>query len=309
MAETLNSFLKKIETYCSDNQLVNDFGYGQISDLDASVELKYPLIWCDTDSATFNGPISNVNIIFKVLDIQRDNQDNKRDVDSDTLRIAKDLYNYLYISEFDDFEIDINSTLTKINEAYPTVLNGWEIQCSVQIFDDLNTCDIPLFKWEDSYVEFLFDDVSSANLVVGNSSNIINWNTTFNSNFKSLSNDFGGLFDLYEYFGTIIEDEQFMGISIIRIEDLNTIYKIGNRSFQDSTLNSIHLTECISIGNNTFQNCPLDTIYLPKVESFGTNCFVGVNGRTITLTIKKGMQTNSSIVNLINTNTVTLILV
>lgn len=308
MAETLNSFLKKIETYCSDNQLVNDFGYGQISDLDASVELKYPLIWCDTDSATFNGPISNVNIIFKVLDIQRDNQDNKRDVDSDTLRIAKDLYNYLYITQFDNFEIDINSSLTKINEAYPTVLNGWEIQCSVQIFDDLNTCDIPLFKWEDSYVRFLFDGRSSADTVVGDSSKLIDWNTTFNSNFKRLFDDIE-TYTLYEYFGTIIEDEQFANINIYEIEDLNTIYKIGDRSFQDSTLNSIYLTECVSIGENAFQNCPLDTIYLPKVESFGTGCFVGVNGRTITLTIKKGMEDDPSITQLINTNTVTLILV
>jgi hypothetical protein len=159
-----------------------------------------------------------------------------------------------------------------------------------------------------SYVRFLFDYKSSADAVVGDSSQLSDWNTAFNSNFTSLL-DVTKTYILYGYFGTTIGFQQFMNINIYEVQDLNTISLVEDSAFADSALNLIHLTECISIGDEAFKNCPLDTIYLPKVDTFDKNCFLGINSRTITLTIKNGMENNAEISQLIIDNIVTLILV
>jgi hypothetical protein len=104
-------------------------------------------------------------------------------------------------------------------------------------------------------------------------------------------------------------------------ETLQTIFlpvctSIGVYAFNTCiALHEVNLPNCVSVGDYAFQGCFSTanlyprTIYLPSVTAWGVEVFDSVVGTTVTLTIKSGQETNPAVVQLLNNNTITLVLV
>ena len=143
---TLNQLIKIIKTFADNHEQIEEFRYGDISNISQSETQSYPLLWMDLINAGVENNIFNMNISFKVLDIQKDDISNNIDTQNDTLLIIQDLYTYLnwLSSELGSFEINNNASIDKIKEAYNDVLNGFEIILTFYTTNNLNYCDIPI---------------------------------------------------------------------------------------------------------------------------------------------------------------------
>lgn len=140
--ETLNSFLKRLETFADNHKQINKFGFGLESDISAEEE-AYTLLWVDVDSVDYYENYKTMYFTMLIVDIQRDNQSNVKDTLNDNELITSDLVKYLMSSNFNDFELNITNSATKVREVLPDVLNGWRLNCSINIITDNNLCDIP----------------------------------------------------------------------------------------------------------------------------------------------------------------------
>lgn len=142
---SLNQIIDLFQIICQNHAQVNGFNFGEASDIAASEQEQYPLVWIDVLDSSIDSNTLTINIIVKVMDIQKDNQKNERDTLSDCLSIAQDIYaalcNPLYQ---DNFELQFNTQLTPLREALPDKVNGWEMSLAFDLMQDRNRCQIPL---------------------------------------------------------------------------------------------------------------------------------------------------------------------
>jgi hypothetical protein len=142
---TLNQIINLFETIATNHAQINGFNFGEASDISASEQEQYPLLWIDViDSAIDSNTLSLVMNV-KVLDIQKDDQTNERDTLSDTLSIAQDVYSALTNPIYQDyFLLSFATNLVPLREALADKVNGWEMNLTFELAQERNRCQIPL---------------------------------------------------------------------------------------------------------------------------------------------------------------------
>ena len=142
---TLNQIIDLLQTIASSHAQVNGFNFGEVTDISASEQEQYPLVWCDVIDSSIDSNTLTINMNIKVMDIQKDNQTNERDTLSDCLSISQDIYAALCNPTYQDyFQLQFNTQITPLREALPDKVNGWEMNLAFDLMQDRNRCQIPL---------------------------------------------------------------------------------------------------------------------------------------------------------------------
>jgi hypothetical protein len=75
-----------------------------------------------------------------VADRLKDDYSNQRDVMNDTLEIIKDVFTFLYLSEY---ESEWDATVEPFLERFEDVLAGWTMNLTITQPFDYNRCNVP----------------------------------------------------------------------------------------------------------------------------------------------------------------------
>lgn len=140
---TLNQILNDLTTICANMAQVKSFNFGEVSDISASEQERYPLVWADVVSSSISENTLLLSMVIRVMDIQKADQTNERDTLSDTLSIAQDIYAELNNPSYGEyFLIQQNVALNPMREALPDMVNGWEMGIIFELAQTRDRCQI-----------------------------------------------------------------------------------------------------------------------------------------------------------------------
>ncbi len=141
---TLNQILNNLTTICAAHAQINRFEFGEVSDISTQTE-AYPLVWADVQPSNIAEKTLTLNMLIRVMDIQKADQTNERDTLSDCLSIAQDVYAELNNSSYQDyFLIQPNVSLNPIREGLPDLVNGWEMNLVFELAQTRDRCQVPV---------------------------------------------------------------------------------------------------------------------------------------------------------------------
>ncbi len=142
---TLNQIINLFYAISQNHAQINGFNFGEVSDISASEQEQYPLLWIDVIDSGIESNTLSLNMNVKVMDIQKDDQTNERDTLSDTLSIAQDVYSALTNPIYQDyFLLSFATNLTPLREALADKVNGWEMNLTFELAQERNRCQIPI---------------------------------------------------------------------------------------------------------------------------------------------------------------------
>ena len=142
---TLNQIINLFEVIATNHAQINGFNFGEVSDISASEQEQYPLLWIDVIDSGIESNTLSLNMNVKVMDIQKDDQTNERDTLSDCLSIAQDVYSALCNPIYQDyFLLSFATNLVPLREALADKVNGWEMNLTFELMQERNRCQIPL---------------------------------------------------------------------------------------------------------------------------------------------------------------------
>ena len=142
---TLNQIINLFEVIATNHAQINGFNFGEVSDISASEQEQYPLLWIDVIDSSIESNTLSLNMNVKVMDIQKDDQTNERDTLSDCLSISQDVYSALTNPIYQDyFLLSFATNLVPLREALADKVNGWEMNLTFELAQERNRCQIPI---------------------------------------------------------------------------------------------------------------------------------------------------------------------
>ena len=146
--------LTDLSGMCYYHPQVNSFGFGSLDqltmDIETKQEPKYTRVYAIPGEVSLNQNIIQYNLSIVICDRVEDDLSNQRDVMSDTLEIAKDLFTIYYRSytqEEGAFTLDYDPlwgpSVSPFLERFETILGGWTLNLTVEQPFDYNRCDLP----------------------------------------------------------------------------------------------------------------------------------------------------------------------
>lgn len=118
--------------------------FGHISEISASEQEQYPLVWCDINDSQMSERMFTMNLSLYVLDIQRADGSNEIDVLSDTLSIGRDLVAALNNPIYQDyFNVQFDINFGQVREGFPDVVDGWKLDIGLDLMELNDRCQIP----------------------------------------------------------------------------------------------------------------------------------------------------------------------
>jgi len=142
---TLNQIINNLTTICNNHAMVKQFEFGEQYDISASLQQKYPLVWANVTNSNISDNILNLNMQILIMDIQKADSLNEKDTLSDCLSIARDIYAALNNPIYGDYYLISQSpSLIPIREAFPDLVNGWQMDITFQLPELKNRCQIPI---------------------------------------------------------------------------------------------------------------------------------------------------------------------
>jgi presenilin-like A22 family membrane protease len=123
-----------------------------------------------------------------------------------------------------------------------------------------------------------FDDITDADTLVGDSSNVEDWNLFFglpgwSTEFTSLSID-GSEITLIGGENIVLLNRLFEQVNIVSLDDQGCVCYVGESCFYQSSLVNVSLPSLTTLSDSCFNQCQsLETVSLPALTSAGDNCF------------------------------------
>ena len=136
------------------HEQINSFGFGDISqitmDIETQQEPKYTKMYVVPGQVILRQNRLNVNFNIIIMDQINADLSNQKEVMSDTLEIAKDIWTILYqsyTSAYGGFSIYYEPlkgpSVTPFLERYETILGGWTLAITLEQPFDYNSCVLP----------------------------------------------------------------------------------------------------------------------------------------------------------------------
>lgn len=142
---TLNQVLNAIQTVCNNHAQVKQYQFGEESEISASEQQIYPLVWANVVDSNIDEKTLKLNIDLLILDIQKPDTFNEQDTLSDTLSIAQDIYAALSNPDYqDNWTVEQSFQLSVVREALPDLVNGWRLPLTFNLEQLRDRCQIPL---------------------------------------------------------------------------------------------------------------------------------------------------------------------
>lgn len=123
---------------------INSFGFGDITQITMDLQTKkspvYTKLYIVPNDTILDRNQLTYNFQVIVADRLKDDYSNQRDVMNDTLEIIKDVFTYLYLSEY---ESEWGATVEPFLERFEDVLAGWTMNLTLTQPFDYNRCNVP----------------------------------------------------------------------------------------------------------------------------------------------------------------------
>lgn len=146
--------IQDISGMCYYHPQVSSFGFGTLDQLTVDIETKqepsYTRVYVIPGEVYLNQNLVTYNLSVVIADRLEDDLSNQRDVMSDTLEIAKDLFTIIYRSYTESqgaftlyYEPEWGPSVSPFLERFETVLAGWTLNLTINEPFDYNRCDLP----------------------------------------------------------------------------------------------------------------------------------------------------------------------
>jgi hypothetical protein len=150
---------KQILTYFSSiayhHEQIRSFGFGDLNqctnDITTKQEPRYTRLYIVPENVEFNQNHIHYNFNVLVMDVIEDDLSNQKEVMSDTLEIATDVWTVFwqsYTAEFGNFSQiivgDWEPSVTPFLERFDTFVGGWNMHIKMSAPFDYNTCNLPI---------------------------------------------------------------------------------------------------------------------------------------------------------------------
>lgn len=148
-----SQFVELFRDIATRHKMVHQFGYGNISDIDATTE-KTPLLWITPTAASMGRGVNSRYATFeltfniKVYDLVASDRFAEEYIQNDTIKILKDIVNEFsqhpwYMKS--DFSL-VNDTLdfTPFNQRFDGNYCGWEVNITLRTPNTDTFCGIPI---------------------------------------------------------------------------------------------------------------------------------------------------------------------
>jgi hypothetical protein len=164
---TYKEIINRIRTVVEDHRILQDFGYGQLSDLKTQSQLgpeeqgvDYPYLFLLPQTHQRQGSVMNYTFNMIVMDVARDEEgdqyDNYITIQSDCQQYIDDVLSQLYYFYSDQPEVTLTGiSYNPFKEKYQDELAGMTATITVQVPTPLNNCIAPFeqilsrWGWED----------------------------------------------------------------------------------------------------------------------------------------------------------------
>jgi hypothetical protein len=158
--------INRFRQAASDHLMIQDFGYGQLSDIKTQSQLgpeedgaDYPYMFLNSTTSNRNGPVMNYSFNVIMMDMARteegDVYDNYISIQSDCQQYIDDILARMYYFYTDKPDIQLTGiTYTPFKEKYQDELAGMTATITIQVPVPINACVAPfdfynaLENWE-----------------------------------------------------------------------------------------------------------------------------------------------------------------
>lgn len=149
---SINQIVAIIEDIALRQEMINDFGYGQLYNIGASEQMKFPYIWLENNNTTLlksdNGFKSH-SFTFNLYCLDKINfgEDNYTEIISDTHYILNTIVQEIaqhtfYIEKGLSLDGDIN--FFPVVEATDDNVNGWQMTITIKQPIRYTPCNSPI---------------------------------------------------------------------------------------------------------------------------------------------------------------------
>lgn len=152
---TYKEIINRFRQVTSDHFMLQDFGYGELSDIKTQSQLgpeeqgaDYPYLFLNPTSHTRTGPVMNYSFNMIVMDMARgeegDVYDNYITIQSQCQQYIDDVLSQLYYGYQDKPEIQLTGiTYTPFKEKYQDTLAGMTATITIQVPVPIDNCIAP----------------------------------------------------------------------------------------------------------------------------------------------------------------------
>ena len=152
---TYKEIINRFRQVTSDHFMLQDFGYGELSDIKTQSQLgpeeqgaDYPYLFLNPTSHTRTGPVMNYSFNMIVMDMARgeegDVYDNYITIQSQCQQYIDDVLSQLYYGYQDKPEIQLTGiTYTPFKEKYQDTLAGMTATVTIQVPVPIDNCIAP----------------------------------------------------------------------------------------------------------------------------------------------------------------------
>ncbi len=159
---TYKEIINRFRTITEDHLMLEDFGYGNLSDLkyvsqlgDDEERVSYPYLYLLPSPSTRQGPVMEYSFSMIVMDMARpedgantDKFDNYITIQSQCQQYIDDVLAQLYYFYKDKPEIELTGiTYTPFKEKYQDVVAGMTATIKIAVPTPLNECIAPFNNW------------------------------------------------------------------------------------------------------------------------------------------------------------------
>ena len=155
---TYKEIINRFRTVTESHKMLQDFGYGQLSDLKTQSQLgpeeqgvDYPYLFLLPGTSNRQGSVMNYSFNMIVMDMARgeegDVYDNYVTIQSQCQQYIDDVLANLYYYYKDQPEIELTGiNYTPFKESYQDELAGMTASITIQVPTPLNDCITPIAK-------------------------------------------------------------------------------------------------------------------------------------------------------------------
>jgi len=143
---TFKDVVNSFRDFASEHEQINDFGFGDISDINVGEHL-YPMIWLNPVNSDKNGVHTTLRFDMYVLDIIEQDKTNLLDVMNDTLIIGNDCVSNFWMDSEELLGFELNEeavSLTPFEGKFDSLLGSWIFNIEIDMKITLNKCAIPV---------------------------------------------------------------------------------------------------------------------------------------------------------------------
>jgi hypothetical protein len=148
--KTYKEFIEYFENLCASHIGIEQFGVGELSDIDVQTNsktpVKYPLVFLVPQQSSMdrNGKMI-LGFSLIVADIAKNHEDLKVNTHNNTLMIMQDLFSRIVLTDWETVDINLETPVNIVPfvERFNNNLAGWTAEINVELKSPFDLCAAP----------------------------------------------------------------------------------------------------------------------------------------------------------------------